>query len=201
MVRAPGPGRSRRRAAGAGGCMRRSATVGARSRGRDRRAVHRPAEAAVNEGVGDRSGVHVWLVLMKAHRSLVRHAERSIVALDMCISDFGVLEVLLHKGPQSVSEIGRRVELTSGSITTAIDRLEQRGLVARAAHASDRRARVVDLTPDGRALITQVFATHKQAMDRAAQGLSKAERPTLTALLKKLGTTAEHQLTEGGRES
>src|SRR5437867_13429710 len=100
----------------------------------------------------DRSGVHVWLVLMKAHRSLVRHAARSIVALDMCISDFGALEVLLHKGPQPVNEIGRRVELTSGSITTAIDRLEERGLVARAAHASDRRARVVDLTPAGTAL-------------------------------------------------
>ena len=150
---------------------------------------------------GASSGVHLWLLLMKAHRSMVRHAERSIVSLDMCISDFGVLEVLLHKGPQSVSEIGRRVDLTSGSITTAIDRLEQRGLVARAAHASDRRARVVDLTSDGKALITRVFATHKQAMDRAAHGLSKAERGTLIALLKKLGTTAEHQLTEGGRES
>jgi MarR family 2-MHQ and catechol resistance regulon transcriptional repressor len=164
-------------------------------------AVCRPKQVAMNEGSGDRSGVHLWLVLMKAYRSLVRHAERSIVALDMCISDFGVLEVLLHKGPQSVSEIGRRVELTSGSITTAIDRLEQRGLVARAAHASDRRARVVDLTPDGKALITHVFATHKQAMDRAAQGLSTAERGTLIALLKKLGTTAEHQLSEGGKES
>ena len=138
---------------------------------------------------------------MKAHRSLVRHAERSIVALDMCISDFGVLEVLLHKGPQSVGEIGRRVELTSGSITTAIDRLEQRGLVARAAHASDRRARVVHLTPDGKAHITKEFARHKDAMDRAAQGLSKTERGTLVELLKKLGTTAERQLTEGETES
>src|ERR1700724_447631 len=128
-------------------------------------AVCRPKQVAMNEGSGDRSGVHLWLVLMKAYRSLVRHAERSIVALDMCISDFGVLEVLLHKGPQSVSEIGRRVELTSGSMTTAIDRLEQRRLVTRAAHASARRARVVDLTPDGRALIARVFATHKQAMD------------------------------------
>ena len=153
----------------------------------------------MNEERGDRSGVHVWLVLMKAHRSLVRHAERSIVALDMCISDFGVLEVLLHKGPQSVSEIGRRIDLTSGSITTAIDRLEQRGLVARAAHASDRRARVVHLTPNGKARITNVFATHKEAMDRAAHGLSKAERGTLIELLKKLGTTAERQLTEGER--
>jgi MarR family 2-MHQ and catechol resistance regulon transcriptional repressor len=164
-------------------------------------AVRRPKQVAMIERPGELSGVHVWLVLMKAYRSLARHAERSIVALDMCISDFGVLEVLLHKGQQSVGEIGRRVELTSGSITTAIDRLEQRGLVARAAHASDRRARVVDLTPEGKALITHLFATHKQAMDCAAQGLSEAERGTLIALLKKLGTMAEHQLTEGGTES
>src|SRR6202163_3732951 len=136
-------------------------------------AARRSKRVAMKAGPGDRSGVHVWLVLMKAHRSLVRHAERSIVALDMCISDFGVLEVLLHKGPQSVSEIGRRIELTSGSITTAIDRLETRGLVARAAHASDRRACVVHLTPEGKARITHVFAGHKDAMDRAAHGLSK----------------------------
>jgi len=123
------------------------------------------------------------------------------VSLEMCISDFAVLEVLLHKGPLSVGEIGRRVDLTSGSITTAIDRLEQRGLVARAAHASDRRARVVHLTPDGKARITKEFARHEGAMDRAAHGLSKAERGMLIELLKKLGTTAERQLTVGDRES
>jgi MarR family 2-MHQ and catechol resistance regulon transcriptional repressor len=145
----------------------------------------------------DTSGVHLWLLLMKAHRSMVRHAERSIVSLDMCISDFGVLEVLLHKGPQSVSEIGRRVDLTSGSITTAIDRLEQRGLVARAADATDRRARVVHLTRDGKSRITKEFARHEDAMGRAAHGLSKTERGTLIELLRKLGTTAECRLTEG----
>jgi len=166
-----------------------------------RKVGRRTKGAAVSGRSGDSAGVHVWLVLMKAHRSMVRHAERSIVSLDMCISDFGVLEVLLHKGPQSVSEIGRHVDLTSGSITTAIDRLERRGLVARAAHASDRRARVVHLTPDGKARITQVFARHKDAMDRAAQGLSKAERGTLIELLKKLGATAERQLLEGDRKS
>src|ERR1700736_6639864 len=151
----------------------------------------------MRERRADSSGVHVWLVLMKAHRSMARHAARSAVCLETCISDFAVLEVLLHKGPQSVGEIGRRVDLTSGSITTAIDRLEKRRLVARAAHASDRRARVVHLTPDGKARITQVFATHKEAMDRAAHGVSKAERVALIELLKRLGTTAERQLTEG----
>jgi MarR family 2-MHQ and catechol resistance regulon transcriptional repressor len=181
--------------------VNRSPKVRVRDLLEGRTVVRRTNEAALRERSGDRSGVHVWLVLMKAHRSMVRHAERSIAALDMCISDFAVLEVLLHKGPQSVGEIGRRVDLTSGSITTAIDRLETRGLVARAAHASDRRARVVHLTPEGKARISHVFGTHKEAMDRAAHGLSNAERGTLLALLKKLGTTAERQLTEGDRES
>jgi MarR family transcriptional regulator, 2-MHQ and catechol-resistance regulon repressor len=141
----------------------------------------------------DKPGIHTWLVLMKAHRTLKRHAERSIQALDMCLSDFAILEALLHKGPQSVRDLGRRIDLTSGSMTTAIDRLETRGLVTRADHATDRRAWVIHLTPEGRALISKVFAGHEQAMDRAMRGLSKSERATLTDLLKRLGTTAEEQ--------
>jgi len=142
----------------------------------------------------DDAGIHTWLVLMQAHRTLARHAARSIVALDMCLSDFAILEALLHKGPQPVSELGRRIDLTSGAMTTAIDRLEARRLVTRADHATDRRAWVIHLTPEGRALITKVFARHRDAMERAMRGLSKTERATLTDLLKQLGRTAEEQL-------
>jgi MarR family 2-MHQ and catechol resistance regulon transcriptional repressor len=140
--------------------------------------------------------IHTWLVLMKAHRTLTRHAMRSIEAADMCFSDFAILEALLHKGPQSVRELGRRIDLTSGSMTTAIDRLEKRRLVTRADHATDRRTWVIHLTPEGQALIAPVFASHQEAMARAMGGLSKAERATLTDLLKRLGTTAEAQLTQ-----
>src|SRR5438552_15768308 len=97
----------------------------------------------------DVSGTHLWLVLMKAHRALQRLATRSIEASEVGLSDFAVLEMLLHKGPQPVNEIGRRIELTSGAITTAVDRLESRGLVTREAHPSDRRARIVRLTAAG----------------------------------------------------
>ena len=142
----------------------------------------------------DQAAIHTWLVLMKAHRTLNRHAIRSIEALDMCLSDFAILEALLHKGPQSVRELGRRIDLTSGSMTAAIDRLETRQLVARADHATDRRAWVIHLTPAGKALITRVFAGHQDAMEKAMRGLSRAERTTLTDLLKRLGTTAAAQL-------
>ena len=137
----------------------------------------------------DASGTHLWLVLMKAHRTLERLATRSIES-EVCLTDFAVMEMLLHKGPQPVNEIGRRVELTSGAITTAVDRLESRGLVTREAHASDRRARIVRLTAAGEEEAAKIFAGHKAAMDLAASGLSKTERATLIELLKKLGTSA-----------
>src|SRR3954464_2967715 len=116
----------------------------------------------------DVSGTHLWLVMMKAYRTLERLATRSIESAEVGLSDFAVMEMLLHKGPQPVNEIGRRIELTSGAITTAGDRLESRGLVTREAHPSDRRARVVRLTARGEEQAAKAFAGHKAAMDLAA---------------------------------
>src|SRR2546430_4478608 len=107
--------------------------------------------------MADSSGTHLWLVLMKAYRSMARHAQSSIAAHDIGLSDFAILEALLHKGPMLVNEIGRRIELTSGSVTTAIDRLEARGLVERSADAGDRRANTVAPTPRRRARIQTTF--------------------------------------------
>src|SRR5947208_6007926 len=141
----------------------------------------------------DVSGTHLWLVLMKAHRTLQRLATRSIEASEIGLSDFAIMELLLHKGPQPVNEIGRRIALTSGAITTAVDRLEARGLVTREAHESDRRARIVRLTAPGKEQAGSVFAGHKAVMDSAANGLAKTERAMLIELLRKLGTSAgEH---------
>src|SRR5437899_13057692 len=143
--------------------------------------------AATRKRAADVSGTHLWLVMMKAHRALERLAIQSIESSEVGLSDFAVMEMLLHKGPQPVNEIGRRIELTSGAITTAVDRLESRDLVTREAHPSDRRARIVRLTARGKEQAAKAFAGHKTAMDLAASGLSKTERAALIQLLKKLG--------------
>src|SRR3979411_63966 len=119
--------------------------------------------AATRRKAADVSGTHLWLVLMKAHRALERLATQSIESWEVCVSGFGAMELLLHKGPQLVNEIGRRIALTSGAITTAVDRLEARGLVTREAHQSDRRARIVRLMARGAEQATKVFAGHKRA--------------------------------------
>jgi MarR family transcriptional regulator, 2-MHQ and catechol-resistance regulon repressor len=136
-------------------------------------------------------GAHTWLVLARAARAVEARALRSIVDTGLGASDFGVLEMLLHKGALPVNEIGRKLLLTSGSITTCVDRLARRGLVARRDDPDDRRVRRVELTPAGRALIEPAFARHAADLDTVVQALTGEERGTLVALLRKLGTAAD----------
>ena len=138
----------------------------------------------------DTSGVHVWLVLWKASRAVEAHALRNVAGLDMGLSDFGVLEALLHKGPLSIKDVGAKVLLTSGSITTAVDRLEQKGLVERFNDKQDRRSRIVRLTATGRKVIKKAFAEHKLAMEQAVSGLDLKDRAQLIELLRRLGQGA-----------
>jgi MarR family 2-MHQ and catechol resistance regulon transcriptional repressor len=138
----------------------------------------------------DSSGVHLWLVFMKAFQALVPHAAGSIKRTKLGDSDFRVLEVLLHKGPLPVNTIGPKVWLTPGSISVAVERLVKKGLVARKEHSHDRRVRQVELTAKGRALIARGFQEHSAAMETSVRVLSKNERLTLLRLLKKLGKHA-----------
>jgi MarR family transcriptional regulator, 2-MHQ and catechol-resistance regulon repressor len=148
----------------------------------------------------DISGVHIWLILMKTHRALADHAEQSIVGLGFCFSDFATLEALLHKGPQSVTEIAHRIGLTAGSMSIALDRLERRGLIRRHAHPTDRRNRVIRLTGAGKKLIEKAFQEHAPVMEDIGKSLSNQERAVLIELLKRLAKGAEEPLrrTSGG---
>ena len=87
------------------------------------------------------SGVHIWLVMMKAFHAVAGAAAQMLRKNGLGESDFRVLEVLLHKGPMPVNAIGPKVFLTPGSISTAVERLHERGLVSRVDCPSDRRIR------------------------------------------------------------
>ena len=138
-----------------------------------------------------KEGVHIWLLMWKATRALEAHAHASLQGLEMCPSDFAVLEALLHKGPLAVNALGKKVLLTSGSMTAAVDRLERRGLVERRDDPGDRRSWIVHLTAEGQRLIQKLFAQHAEDMEKPVSALTKNELQTLTGLLRKLGRAAE----------
>ncbi len=136
-------------------------------------------------------GAHVFLVLWKAFAAVQERAIESLCSTALGESDFRVLEVLLHKGAMPVNTIGPKVHLTPGSISVAVNRLHEKGLVSRVGCETDRRVRIVDLTPSGRALIARIFRVHQADMERVVSVLSASERTQLTTLLKKLGRHAE----------
>src|SRR5271156_3524381 len=127
----------------------------------------------------DVSAPRLWLVLARAYGSIVSYIEGSMTAQGLGISDFMVLEVLLHKGPLTISVIGQKVLLASASMTSAIDRLEKRGLVLRRSCSSDRRIRLVELTAEGTGFIEEIYARHEKDLERIAEGLSEEERRTM----------------------
>ena len=136
-------------------------------------------------------GPHIRLVLWKAHKAVETIDKASIAETGLGLSDFAVLEAILHKGPLPVNTIGKKVLLTSGSISTAVDRLTKKKLVRRRRDPRDGRVFLVELTGMGRQIITEAFQRHSRNLEDAAGVLDPNERVTLIRLLKKLGRHAE----------
>jgi len=136
----------------------------------------------------------LWLVIAKSYRALSLLAEQSIANTGLCLTDFVALEALLHKGPLTISEIQDKVRLASGSMTAAVDRLEKLGLVVRKSSPSDRRARVVHLTAEGKRLAVWCFDRHARDLEALMHALSQEEKEQLYTSLKKLGLLAAEEL-------
>ena len=134
------------------------------------------------------------VVLARCHHALNLLVERNIAGLGLCLSDFMVLEALLHKGPLTIGEIQAKVLLASGSMTAAVDRVESRGLVVRKSLPGDRRARRVELTAAGRSLIERTFREHARHLEDAAAVLSEEEKQQIYHGLKKLGLSVATQI-------
>src|SRR5277367_2863407 len=124
---------------------------------------------------GSQGPEHVWLVMMKAMRALTRYAASGIEETGLGLSDFGVLEILLHKGPLPVNTIGPIVDLTPGSISIAVDRLFEKGLVTRVESTQDRRVRIVALSATGKDLIISALKKHSGQMKTVFSELSPDE--------------------------
>src|SRR6195256_4934524 len=133
----------------------------------------------------------LWFVMRKAAYWCHLHAARSISKLDLCVSDFAVLSVLRARGPLRPDAIGKRVLLTSGSVTSALDRLEREKLTERRTDPSDGRASLVFLTERGVELARQANDKHTVSMQGIFAVLTEKERDDLRQLLKKLGKFAQ----------
>lgn len=135
--------------------------------------------------------LHLYITLSRASQWVNAHADRDIKRFGMNRTEFGVLELLYHKGSQPIQQIGSKVLMSSGNITYVVDKLEQKGYVVRKTSKEDRRSIYAEITDEGRAFIEQVFPGHAEVIAKAVACLSAEEQAEAARLLKKLGVYAQ----------
>ena len=136
----------------------------------------------------------LWVVLARAFDAVERHSRASIARFGLGTTEFGVLEVLYHKGELPVCEVRRSILVESSSTTYVVDKLVKRGLVRRRHSGTDRRVVILALTPAGRRLIETIFPPHAAAMRQAVAALPRRDQARAVRLLRALGLGAARRL-------
>lgn len=180
-----------KRAIGGNGKREKASTAG-----NGRGSASREPAASISEtgtsgagSIGD--ALDLYIGLSRASQWVNAHADRDIRRHGLNRTEFGVLELLYHKGPQPLQQIGGKVLMSSGNITYVVDKLEQKGFVRRRTSREDRRLIYAEATDDGIAFIERVFPEHTIVIAEATAGLTDEEKRIAGALLKKLGKYAQ----------
>ncbi len=139
---------------------------------------------------GTEAAVRAYVKLLRASRAVVARIEPALAAEGLTTTQLGVLEALLHRGPLTHRELGRKVLTSAGNMTDVVDKLEARRLVRRVRDPGDRRLVRVELTGTGDALIRSLFPRHAADIARAMSGLPAADLVLLGELLRRLGMQA-----------
>lgn len=134
----------------------------------------------------------LFIVLTRALEAVEKQVAKDIKRYGLNLSEFGVLELLYHKGDQPIQVIGQKILLASSSITYVIDKLEEKGLLERKACVSDRRVIYAHITENGEQLMREVFPKHEQAMNEIFACLTNEEKEILIEKIRKVGLHAEN---------
>lgn len=133
----------------------------------------------------------LYIALSRASEWVNAHGDRDIRKHGLNRTEFGVLELLYHKGAQPIQQIGSKVLMSSGNITYVVDKLEKKEFVARRTSTEDRRLVFAEITDKGKQFIEEVFPQHIGVIENAVAGLTAEEKKVASQLLKKLGKFAQ----------
>lgn len=138
-----------------------------------------------------KQSLKLFVVLTRALESIQKQIIEDIKRYGLNQTEFGVLELLYHKGEQPIQKIGQKVLIASSSITYVVDKLEGKGYTERRACPKDRRVTYAHITNKGRQLMDEVFPEHESALQQICGGLCTEEKKQIITQLKKLGIYAE----------
>lgn len=136
----------------------------------------------------ERLALDTFVKLMRAAESVSARVHHHLESVHLTISQFGVLEALLHLGPMCQKDLAKKILKSGGNLTLVIDNLEKRSLVRRDRDPHDRRIIVVSLTESGDQLIREVFPRHVDAVMKDMEILDSHDQKELGELCRRVGT-------------
>jgi len=131
-------------------------------------------------------GDDVGFLLSIARAITTRQVNKELEPTGLRSRSYSVLALAAGSGGVTQREIADMLSLNPSQIVPLVDELAKRGLVERRAHASDRRARIVAATPEGRDVYGTARSRVAVALAGVLSGLDAAERESLHDLLHRL---------------
>ena len=123
--------------------------------------------------------------ITSTYRILLHETEELLSKEGVTLAQLQVLKCVA-KGPLQMNGISEKMLVTRPNITGLVDRLERRGFVKRATNGMDRRATVIELTPEGRSLQRKVSSKYRGFVHNALRVLTVEEQEELRRALLKL---------------
>jgi MarR family 2-MHQ and catechol resistance regulon transcriptional repressor len=147
----------------------------------------------IRRDIMDRNNLKLVIAIARTHNALFGRIEKRLRKHNLSISEFGVLEFLFHKGRQPVQTIAEKILVTSGTITYVIDKLVKKDLVAREKCSEDKRRFYVDLTENGRNLISEIFPYHEEHLEELFEDMDHESKKELIDSLFRLKNSIEKE--------
>jgi DNA-binding MarR family transcriptional regulator len=114
--------------------------------------------------------------------------------IDLSIQEIHLLEWLGDDGPRMMRELAEFLRLAVNSVTTVVDRLEQRGLVRRQRSEEDRRIVRVELTDVGRSTYDELSENKLAFLRAMLEALSPEEQEIFLVLFRKIARVGRRRL-------
>ncbi|RSD28432.1 MarR family winged helix-turn-helix transcriptional regulator [Mesobacillus subterraneus] len=130
-------------------------------------------------------------VIIRAAQAIQEVIRKDAARHGLNSTEFSVLELLYHRGDQPIQVIGKKVLISSGSITYVVDKLVEKNYVRRKGCPEDRRVTYAVLTSEGKRLMDEIFPQHKKEMGSIFADLDADEINQVICLLKRIGYRAK----------
>ncbi len=128
-----------------------------------------------------------WL-LADTSRLIRKLADRRLSTIGLTRAQWHALGNLRRLGPMTQAALAEIMEVETATIARLIDRLEAAGWIDRKPDASDRRVKLVSMTPKADAVMEEVIVIGQKLRDDMLADLSTAEREQLVATLSTIKT-------------